>query len=368
MNIQSLRWTAGLGLIAAAGISHGEAGNWSDNVKVSGDLRLRHEYIDQDGRDERHRERVRARAKVTGTINEDIKGVIGVASGESDPVSTNQTLDDGFSSKGLQLDLAYVDWDLGGVTLTGGKMKNPMVLGQDLVWDGDLNPEGVNLSFSNELGEGINLDGNLGYYFVEERSSDDETNLLGATLLASIKSGDVGVKIGGGYFMYDNVEGFDVLFDGDSFGNSVVETTDPDTGDVTSSVYATDYSIAEGYVEVSLNAGLPIKLFADYVVNTEADDNDTGVQVGISLNKAKNPGDWELAYNWRDLEADAVFGAFTDSDFAGGGTDGEGHKVQAKYQVAKNWQASATVFVNTIAPDTKDTDYTRVQLDLIGKF
>ena len=35
-----------------------EGTSWADKIKMKGDMRLRHETIDQDGRDTRHRWRV----------------------------------------------------------------------------------------------------------------------------------------------------------------------------------------------------------------------------------------------------------------------------------------------------------------------
>ena len=70
----------------------------------------------------------------------------GVATGSSDPVSTNQTLGQGNSSKNLVLDLAYVQWQtpISGLKLRAGKFSNPIMRagGSGLVWDGDLRPEG----------------------------------------------------------------------------------------------------------------------------------------------------------------------------------------------------------------------------------
>ena len=78
--------------------------------------------------------------------------------------------------------------------------------------------------------------------------------------------------------------------------------------------------------------------------------------------------DVELDYNYRELEADAVVGAFSDSDSFGGGTDGKGHKVSGKYQIAKNWQFGAAFFMNDIGLEGSSKDYNRLQLDLIAKF
>ena len=108
-------------------------------------------------------------------------------------------------------------------------------------------------------------------------------------------------------------------------------------------------------------------VYADYAINTEADSEDTAYQFGTTLGKAKKPGSWALDYNYRVLEKDAVFGTFTDSDFNGGGTDGEGHRVQAKYQLAKNWQLSGTAIASE-PNSAAGADYTRYQLDLKAKF
>jgi hypothetical protein len=63
--------------------------------------------------------------------------------------------------------------------------------------------------------------------------------------------------------------------------------------------------------------------------------------LGMTLGKAKAAGSFQFDYNYRSVEADAVIDAFTDSDSFGGGSNGKGRKLQAKYQMAKNWQAQA---------------------------
>ena len=84
-----------------------------------------------------------------------------------DPVSTNQTLGGGGSSKGVVLNLAYVDWEAAeGLHLLAGKFKNPLtrVGKQPLMWDGDWTPEGIALTykrdwfFANALGNYLESD------------------------------------------------------------------------------------------------------------------------------------------------------------------------------------------------------------------
>jgi hypothetical protein len=359
-----------IGSLALAGLAAGIAR--AQDVKIGGDLRIREEYIDEEGKDGRNRLRLRARLSVSGKVSDTVKANFRAASGSEDPVSTNQTLGDFFGKKGLNIDIASLNWapaNLGGLNFTGGKMSNPLdTIGKDLIWDGDLTPEGVALNWAGG-DDAFKIHLNAGGFQILERSSDDETMLYGGTLAADSKLGEgMDLRIGGGYFLYENVEGFE-LYEGGAFGNSKIDEKDPaDPSNVLSSTYATDYAIAEAFVKLGLDVGFPLAIYADYAVNTEADAEDTGYLFGLTLGKTKDPGSLELDYNFRSLEKDAVFGAFTDSDSFGGGTNGEGHRVQLVYQVGKNTQAGATYFMQSKDPDGKDVDYNRLQVDFAVKF
>lgn len=363
--------------IAAIGLSAMVA--HAQEVKLKGDVRVREEYIDEEGKDSRNRVRLRARVAVDAVVNPEVKANVRLASGGGDPVSTNQTLGEFNSKKGLNLDIASVTWTpaaLGGLGFTGGKMANPFeTIGKDLIWDSDLTPEGIAANLS-KGDDAFKVTLNAGGFQLVERSSDDETMMYGGTLAADSKIGDGNsLRVGGGFFQYDNVEGFDLMEDESgaqkNFGNSKVDEKDPaDTTGKTilNSTYGSEYTIAEGFVKLGLNVGVPLAIYGDYAVNTEADKDDTGYMFGLTLGAAKDPGSLELDYNFRSLEKDAVFGGFTDSDSFGGGTNGEGHRVQVVYQVAKNTSAAATYFMQAKDPDGKDVDYNRLQVDFIVKF
>ena len=101
--------------------------------------------------------------------------------------------------------------------------------------------------------------------------------------------------------------------------------------------------------------------------NTEADD-DTGYLAGITIGKAKAVGSWQFDVNFRNVEADATIGAFSDSDAAGGGTDIETSRFQFKYQLAEKLQFAATWFDGEQSANGSGTDYQRGQFDVIAKF
>ena len=109
---------------------------------------------------------------------------------------------------------------------------------------------------------------------------------------------------------------------------------------------------------------MAVTLYGDYVENDDADDLETGYLAGVKLGKAKSQGSWQLQYQYEDLEADATLGLITDSDFMGGGTDGEGHKFSGKYMIDNAWYVGVTYFDGSRGVDLgKDADYTRLMLD-----
>lgn len=350
-------------LLVAAGAARAQDA-WSDRISLKGDMRLRHEMIDQDDQEEtRNRWRLRARVSLAGEVNEMADVHVRLASGGDDPVSTNQSLDDGFTSKDITLDRAYLELrPAEGIALWGGKTPMPFEVVKDLVWDSDLSPEGAALKYA--AGP---LFFNTAVWWVEERGSTDDTLMYGAQVGGAVAASDtVSLTGGAGYFYWDNLAGFPPLYDEDGFGNTLVTLGDEETPE---EVFATDYGVLEAFSKVSLKTALPVSLYGNYIVNTEADtDGDTGFLFGATLGKAQDVGTFALDYNYRDLEADATVGTYTDSDSFGGGTNGRGHKFSGAYQLTRNLQAGATLFLSTIDPDGEDIDYTRAQFDLIAKF
>jgi len=333
--------------------------SWVNSISVKGDVRLRYEAIDEDGEEQRNRGRFRARLGLTADVNDNVKAIIQFASGGDNPVSTNQTFDEGFSRKDVGLDLAYLDWTPNDNThLYGGKMKNPFhrAGGHALVWDSDLNPEGVALKY-----ESGGFFGTGGLMFVEERSSADDSLLLAVQGGYAFDVTD-GAKLtaGASYYDYTETVGNAPFYNGKAKGNSVDANGD----------LVFDYRQFELFAELATRLGdMPLSVFADVVQNTDAGAEDTGYAVGAALGKAHAPGTWQASVAWQDLEADAVIGTFTDSDFGGGGTDASGFTIKGKYSLADNWVLGGTLFLNEVDKSIgNEHDFTRLQLDLEFKF
>jgi len=110
-----------------------------------------------------------------------------------------------------------------------------------------------------------------------------------------------------------------------------------------------------------------VSVLGNYIQNMDADSSNTAWLVGLSL-KGKAPVNWDFGYNYRVQERDAVIGAYTDSDFAGGGTNADGHKVWAGVTPVKNTRLGVTWFVNQQDPDGSDLHYERLMADVEVKF
>jgi hypothetical protein len=358
---------------------------WADSVTFKGDVRYRYESINDDSKLDanketytRERERIRARLGAEAKCNSNLKAGIEFSTGQSDPVSGNQTLGDGFTKKDFKLNLAYFDYSFLGdsaneLHAVAGKMKNPFItFPDDLVWDGDLTPEG--LALKGQWGGGIaTLMANGGYMWVQERSDKDDLMLYaaqGAMKLQFIP--EIGLTFGASYYGFQDLQGVDVIdweAKNGSYGNSTVNGTV--SGSTTNKAWASDYAPVVYFAQLELwLGGVPLSLYVQELANADADKYDQGHLYGATLGKAKNPQTWEIGYSYAELEKDATLGMFTDSDRWGGGTDGKGHKIYGKYQIMKNLQAGVTYFVDDkkISDPKSTTDYDRLQVDFVASF
>lgn len=340
-------------------------------VDFRGDFRYRIEYSQEDGKADRYRHRIRLRAGIETAPSEELKiGARLSTSEKNDPISANQTLGEGGSRKDVYIDLAYLDWHPNAIRnlhLIAGKMENPFLRVCDLVWDNDLTPEGAAVQYS--VG-GPALKGllNAGSFWVEERSdTTDDAFLHGIQLAARGKQDRLNALAGVGYYYFDNLEGYPVLdvraksrATASGFGNDTVlqkETVDgvERTKDV---LYATGFEVAEAVAEVGMDFAVPVALHGTYAVNEAADREDTAYLVGLRVGRLQDPGSCEFGYSYREVEANAVLGAWSDNDHNGGGTDSRGHKLYASRQMSKAVRGALTAYFTekNFSRDPVDTE------------
>jgi hypothetical protein len=369
--------------------AQGDLPGWLDRFTFKGDFRYRHEYINQedDGKAHRTRHRIRARVFIGTEVNEYVDFGFQFATGDNedwpggefdfggDPVSTNQTIGDAFSNKFMWVDLAYFDFhpikdsSIYNLNIIGGKMKTPyrVMSKSELLWDPDLRPEGGAVILSRET-DNLKIFSSLGGFYIKERggntsgaSRSADSGMVGGQVGFTVPvNDDATVTAGSGYYDFINIKGYGAFFE-DLGGNS---------SDAMGN-YDEDFDILEYFAEVGFEfVEIPVSVFGNYSTNIGATGSDVAYLAGVKLGKAKDPGSWEFRYQYKMLQADSVFGLFTDSDFGGGGTDSKGHEFNLAYALMKNWVVALTYFDNdvNISDPSNKKDYERIQFDLKFKF
>lgn len=139
------------------------------SISFSGDLRLRYEGtfgqlnalanaenagLVGNELSPRNRARIRARLALRGQIGKQFDWGLRLATGTTpDAISINQTLGDFFGRKSFALDQAYLTYKpaaVPGLRLQGGKFETPWLF-TEMTWDGDIQPEGINESYSRDF-------------------------------------------------------------------------------------------------------------------------------------------------------------------------------------------------------------------------
>ena len=335
--------------------------SWTETIRWKGDFRYRYESFDVENKPNRDRNRIRARAALIADVTPTIEVGLGLASGGDDPVSSNQTLGGGGSTKDLRIDLAYFDWDgLKDTHVYGGKFSNYVHrAGKNaLLWDGDWRPEGTGIKWNN----GMFFANGLGTW-IESDSKEGQSFAYLTQLGIKFPIGDnFKLTTGVGYHVFDTA-GLGSFFgdDDDFFGNSFNPITN---------TYLYDYEELEFFADLGFEMfGHPALLFGNYVQNQAVDEDDTAWAVGFKYGAARNKGEWQFAYVYQRLEKDAVLGLLTDSDFGGGGTNSKGSIIKGSYAIYKNFNANLTYFINDVGLDLEDPiDFKRLQLDLSFKY
>lgn len=349
---------------------------WVQNTQITGDFRYRYEWTDDAAKTaNRSRNRIQARIGLNGDVNEDFSYGFRLASGNSEaplgegsPTSNNQDLDNAFSSKNIWLDLAYADYHparIEGLNIYAGKIKNPYytVGNSDLMFDSDITPEGIAGVYKTSLSDTVKVFGAAGGYWLQERQTEADTSLWAVQAGTTWQLGqeDKYLTAGGGYYDFGNVKGREGLGADSSqfYGNKAA-----------GGVYNSDFDLIQGFAELGMPMGsLPVRIFGDMVHNTAAQSSQSNAWLaGASIGKAAQKGTWSFAYNFRDLEADALLGVLAEATFGGGGTDLKGHKYSFIYQLAPNTQIGLSYMDAKRTRSGKTADYDVVLADFTIKF
>lgn len=414
-------------LAQAKGERWGDPGvlpDWISRISWEGDLRLRFQkdfyqptnpppiFFNSQGvnisntQDDRQRLRLRARLGMKANISDSISAGFGITTGSFvDPVSTNQTMGNYQNRYTIALDRAYLKADpYNWLSVSAGRIPNPF-FSTDLIWDQDLNFDGVAATFKPKFGDQWESFFTAGVFPLQEIETT-QINAAKDKWLAGAQAGvqwrslnDSKLKLGVALYDYRNVHGqpnptlFSTIYNATvpqfrQKGNSLFNIDND--GDPTTALFA----LAPKFRELAVTASydwakfdpLHVVLNAEYVRNIGYDREEilqrTGrdiepqtkayqAQLTIGHPFIKKSGEWQIFSAYKYLERDAVLDAFTDSDFHLGGTDAKGYIFGANYGIAKNtWLSFRWLSADEIAgpPNGLPLSIDVLQLDLNARF
>lgn len=394
-------WTICILVLLAAPALHAaddrkEETKWYDTLDLSGSLRLRYEAFDWDGHyDDGRRDRFRYRLRVGlhAQVSEKVKVGFQLASGNpANPISDNQTFDDGLNKNRLSISEAFVNWKASDrISVTGGKFA-PQKLWHvsDMQWDDDTFAEGVMENIEWRPGgkvKSVRL--NLYQFILNESGSSSDSYLFGGQVVPVFKLGDKNeLAVGAGY---DSISRPDpvigLYFDEDLVIDAgyVTNLIDPETGELIS-----DFRVGSLFMEWKNKTSKrwPVKLSLFYyknfgaadavgsvlpvdpddppLVEVNAKEHDTAFFGRLQVGDYKKPGQVAVRLARYDSGPDAIFFAYAQSD-SRRASNVDGYRTDVRIGMPRNDYVNVTWY-HTDWKFGEDTTMDRLQVDYIFKF
>lgn len=278
----------------------------ASRLDLSGDARIRYEANSGNGdaRD-RHRGVFRARLRAAYTVNDWLTVGGQLATGDpDDPNSTDITLSNFDDDLQVSFDQAYIRLASGGLQGYLGKIPQPFVR-TELVWDGDVSPQGASASYSVPLGEGgAKLKASGLYFMVDESVAGPDSSMIGGQVgIETAAAAPWRFELAASYYDYRlrSVNGADAGdFRSNRFANGA---------------YLSDFDLLNVIGAITwagLGEAWPLRIVGDYVHNYGAiDDQNEGFGIDVLLGRIGKRGDWRFAYGYAQTDVDAVLAAFS---------------------------------------------------------
>lgn len=347
--------------------------------------------------DDVNRLRLRARLGVLAKINDTVSAGFRFTTGNvTDRVSTNQTLGSNFNKYSFLVDRAYMKFDpVEWASFSGGRIPNPW-FATDLVWDEDLNFDGIAVNLRNvTMTQALRPFATAGWFPLraDNPPNADKQWLAGAQIGAEYDlNGSTRLRVGLAKYHYSRLEaGTDTRFDLTGAlpgyggyehssalrqkGNTLVRTNSPLDANG-----APIYGLASRFEPWVITATADLAHFdpvhvllsAEYVKNTGFDRADILRRTGLNLTDGKDTAwhvrlavgmpsvrlaeDWQVFASYKYIGSDSVVDGFTDSDFGLGGTNLKGFVIGGSYglyrdtAVGLRWYSARNIHGMTYDP------------------
>lgn len=274
-------------------------------LQLGGDVRVRYEsnFGDADGRN-RDRGVVRARLRANYAISDHISAGGQISTGDpDDPNTADITLSNWDDDLAVSLDQLYLRGTFGNLTLVAGKIPQPFRR-TDLVWDGDVSPQGASAAYKIAMPGGMALKATGLYFQIDEASRARDSSMIGGQVELATTPGAFHAELAAGFYDYrlHSIAGGDA---GDWRSNLLL----PDGR------YRSDFNLLDIVGSATLpgfGEQWPIQLIGNYAHNYGAAvDDDTAYGIDLLLGRAAKLHDLRFGYGYSRTEVDAVLAAFS---------------------------------------------------------
>lgn len=275
-------------------------------LKISGDLRVRSQLDNANGNArDRTSGQVRGRLAAAFAVNDRISiGARLVTGNPDDPRSTDVQLSNWDNDLEVSLDQAWLKLAFGELDLHAGKIPQ-LFTRTELVWDGDVNPQGLSANWKHALGGGGAVRANGLFFVVDEQATGADSTMVGAQVGYDTPAlGNWRLDASAAHYRY-------------SIGSTIGATAT----DWRSNLLRPDGSYLSGFHLNDVIVGAswsgwgerwPLRIVGDYVKNSAARTHaDSGYSLELLLGRAQQPGDWRVSYGHTMAEVDAVLTAFS---------------------------------------------------------
>ncbi|HUI08322.1 MAG TPA: putative porin [Verrucomicrobiae bacterium] len=339
--------------------------SWIDQMKWYGDFRLRSDYQSFEADlnlPDRLRWRMRLRVGAEMKVQDWADIGFRLATGEASPgnaVSANTTFTSEFTKKPINVDLAYatihpavVEW----MSVTGGKINPPVwapPFNSPLTYDPDLTVEGAGENFAWALGDRgqykVFLNGGQ-YVLAEFSGNSNDAYMFDQQAGFQARFAPLTITVAGGYYLTHNLQNVATNADlscntGNTITNGTYLGNFNDWYGVGELVWQIRPEPFLGTPAVLKFSGEYLKNVSSVFVNNPLGDATRGWTGQISFGDAARKGQWLVAYQYKQLEANSTLDAITDDDFSAGGTDRRGHVIKAAYNLLDWWQLGFTSYI-----------------------
>lgn len=327
--------TAATGLAAAASSTSSAA---RQDLRLAGDFRARYEWnSDQGMAPSRARGVIRGRLQAGYAPSDRLYVGAMLSTGDpSNPRTGDVTLTGFGADLQVKLAQAYIRGDLGSLQLWAGKMPQPFQR-TELVWDGDVNPQGVAARYRLpwQTDGSAQLSGL--YFIVDEAAAGADSYMVGGQLSHNRPLvSDLQLDLSAAYYDYTLRPA-----PGSSAGTFRGNLVAPGGG------YLSDFDLVDGMVAVvyeGMGPRWPVRLGLDYVRNLGAAvADDSGFAAELTFGRASQPGDWRAAYGYAETGVDAVLAAFS-SDNTDIATNYLQHTLAVDYVISSGLTLNATAY------------------------